>query len=160
MKTSPSSQKLERIIGQVRLLAEVFGRRLSDEAVLTWARTLERFNAERLTEAFKRASVAEQWPTLGELVRGLSERRERAEIESPQHVSAGDRARANRAALKSMLWLHHACGWTMQEIGAMEIAKAYQNQTGKDPVAEMQKHIGEWSPDELDKYMIEYGEVR
>ncbi len=49
---------------------------------------------------------------------------------APPELTPDERRRSDVAAMKSLLWLHYAKGWSLQDIGRGGIAGVYARQAG------------------------------
>lgn len=147
---------LQRLRNEIVLLSEIHSKRLSDEAMAHWVKRLLPYaSGQGLWTALERARDERAFPTVGWVLehREQSMRREAKPFESPPALTPEERARSDRAAILSMLWLEYTRGFGPQHIGGIVsgcMARLYARQKTSDA------HVEALLAEAREKYSREY----
>jgi hypothetical protein len=127
--TSRSEQQPDDLRRSVRILWSAFGRRADDETCAVWAQSLRAHDGAALRRVFREAAEGESLPTLGEVLGKVRALRRASEERAAPDLTPEQRKRADNSAILSMLWLHYARGWRLQDFSGHVLGRLF----GKDP---------------------------
>jgi hypothetical protein len=119
-----SPATVQRLSDAIRLLAEVHNKRFSDAAITVWCKRLAEYaNGSALWRAMSAACEEDRMPSLHRLVELMRGRPETKLYQAMQPPTPEQKAKADKAAVLSLLWLHYAKGWELERVGAETIGR-------------------------------------
>jgi hypothetical protein len=115
----------ERIKRAVKMLCDAFARKLTEEALDTWAeRLLPYADKPLLWRVLKDAVAWENWPNLGQLLGKIQSEIKHNEAAKPiPPMTERERKRADESAVRAILWLHYEKGWQPRDFAGSIFAR-------------------------------------
>lgn len=143
----------DRIKRAVRMLCDAFGRKLSDEALDTWAERLEPYAGRPLLWRVLKDAVAwEQWPNLGTVLSKVqSEIKHGEATKLPPPLSERERQRADHAAIMSMLSLHYEQHWRLEDFSGHILGRCF----GRDPFEALRAAKLQYDRESVQRWMAD-----
>lgn len=119
----------------IELLADVHGKRMSAEALAHWLKRLLPLAGSALYRALEIGCDERSFPSLGWVIETAANQNRRDTKPAPTltPLTPVEQDASDRAAVKSLLWLHYAKGWTLDEIGKDSLGALYARQRGISP---------------------------
>lgn len=131
----PDDQQERLLTAALELLCEIHGRRMSNEARRHWLRRLLPLAGSALFRAMEMACDDRAHFQLSWIIETAAtmNRRDTKPAPTLTPLTPVEQDASDRAAVKSLLWLHYAKGWTLDEIGKDSLGALYARQRGISP---------------------------
>ncbi len=114
----------------IKLLAEVHGKRLSDQAILVWCKALAAYTqGKALWRALAESCEDDRMPSIAKVKSRLGDRPELSAMKPIPELTPREKDRSEQAAMLSMLWLHYVHGWGPEDFRG----SIFETKYGKDP---------------------------
>lgn len=147
MRTSHS--ELDQLQQAVRVLWSAFGRKADTDTCAVWAKSLRPYEGPVLYRVFREAAEAESLPNLGEVLGKIRALKKAADGAPSILLTDEQRAKADKVAVLSMLWLHYAKGWSFESFHGT----IFERNFGKDPVTALKAAAAIYDKDTVLRWM-------
>lgn len=146
-----------RLDALIRDMADSSGKLMKAARLDFYVKKLRAYCGDELFKLLEDLAEEGELPSPRQIKAQLNARLLRNRLQQgPQNMpqpTEGERARADKAAIMSMLWLHYEHAWPFESFGGQIIGKRFELQTGQSAAEALAKAAAVYSEDAVRAWM-------